>query len=339
MATIAIRDRRYSNLYMYPNSSSAFLNNLQKLINQGSPMDSRLGPTKELIAQLIDIQNPLERVYLLPGLKTNIFAQIAGSWWVMAGTNDLDFLSFYWPGADKRSDDRITWRGAYGPRLRHWNGIDQLEQIVKMLKDRPQARRATLTIFDPMHDFAQSKDVACAVSLHFLIRNNQLHLTVDMRSVDIWLGGFAGPNTFEWSVLQECVAFWLGVEVGPMHFFANSLHLYEQNEEQAKLTLQSRPLKNPYDDQSLQKFKFQTPFDQFNSKIKLFFELENCLRQGQDIDHWQLRDELLQASLLMLEIYICERDENRRRKIPVLLNQLGHSDFGVAARNWLENKD
>ncbi|PDQ34164.1 MAG: hypothetical protein B5766_13125 [Candidatus Lumbricidophila eiseniae] len=56
--------------------------------------------------------------------------------------------------------------------------------------------------------------------LHFLVRHGRLSLNVALRSNDV-LWGFSGINTFEWSVLQEMMAYWVGVEIGPASFFPN----------------------------------------------------------------------------------------------------------------------
>jgi len=105
---------------------------------------------------------------------------------------------------------RGTWRGAYGPRLRNWFGVDQVAAVFQLLRADHASRRAVINLFDPSRDFAQSKDVPCNNWLHFLIRDGHLVLNVVTRSNDI-MWGFSGINTFEWSVLHEMMAFWLGV--------------------------------------------------------------------------------------------------------------------------------
>jgi thymidylate synthase len=105
-------------MFSFRDASEAFTFTLEKLIKEGRPVPSRLGDTRELIAHLVTIEKPQERVYFLPFRDDNIFTKIAGSWWIMSGTNDLEFLELYLPTAQERSDDNLTWRAAFGPRLR-----------------------------------------------------------------------------------------------------------------------------------------------------------------------------------------------------------------------------
>jgi thymidylate synthase len=46
----------------------------------------------------------------------------AESLWIASGRNDLDYITRYLIRMRDFSDDQIFARGAYGPRLRHFNG-------------------------------------------------------------------------------------------------------------------------------------------------------------------------------------------------------------------------
>jgi hypothetical protein len=41
-------------------------------------------------------------------------------------------------------------------------------------------------------------------------------------------------NSYEWSILQEMMAYWIGVPVGTVTYFASSFHLYRRHYETAK---------------------------------------------------------------------------------------------------------
>ena len=165
-----------------------------------------------------------------------MFASIAESMWVIAGRNDLDYLSAYLPRAVEYSDDGRTWRAGYGPRLRNWNGVDQLAEVVSILRADVSSRRAVAAIYDPDRDFVQSKDIPCNNWLHFLVRDGLVDLHIAARSTDIWWG-FSGINAFEWTLLLEMVAFWLGQEPGRLVFFTSSMHLYERHFDRARQIL------------------------------------------------------------------------------------------------------
>ena len=50
----------------------------------------------------------------------------------------------------------------------------------------------------------QHKDIPCTVSLQFLIRENKLHLFVNMRSNDVFLG--LPHDIFCFTMIQEIIA-------------------------------------------------------------------------------------------------------------------------------------
>jgi thymidylate synthase len=181
----------------YRDVQSAFLSELRDVVENGSDTHVRGSLTREVRARLVEISHIRERYVVLPGRHNNVFASIAESMWVIAGRNDLDYLSAYLPRASEYSDDGRTWRAGYGPRLRNWDGVDQLAEVVSLLRADASSRRAVVAIYDPNRDFVESKDIPCNNWLHFLARGGQVDLHVAARSTDIWWG-FSGINAFEW---------------------------------------------------------------------------------------------------------------------------------------------
>ena len=197
------------------------------------------------------ITHPQRRVLNIPYRNNDIAAQCAETLWVLAGRNDIEFLSRYLPRAKDFSDDGKTWRAGYGPRLRnfypggeHWTGndtvlqsdnIDQVKFVVNELKLNQNSRRAVIGLFDPkadvwaLHETKEgTKDFPCTQSLSFMVRDGKLDLTVFIRSNDlIW--GWSGVNVFEFTVLQEVVAGMLDLPVGAYYMISNNLHVYERH--------------------------------------------------------------------------------------------------------------
>jgi thymidylate synthase len=199
--------------------------------------ESRAGKTHELLFQTITINLPQQRCFVLPHRNDNIFAKIAETLWVLNGRNDVKFLSRYLPRAIDYSDDGKTWRAGYGTRMRGWFSYgkitDQLLNVInKLAKDR-YTRQAVISLWDPVRDYVESKDIPCNNWLHFIIRKtyggvDELHLNIAQRSSDI-LWGFSGINTFEFSVLHMLVANFLGCRVGTLNYNITSLHIYEKH--------------------------------------------------------------------------------------------------------------
>lgn len=227
--------------FISPNSSVALPKLLETLFYHGDDVDSRAGMTKELMHVGITLQRPWQRELLVSHRKPSIAAQIAETAWVLAGRNDVEFLSNYLPRAAQFSDDGVNWRAGYGARLRAWpvregtetRPLDQLRFIVDTLKASPGSRQAVASIWDPQVDTQPGKDIPCNDWLSFSIRKGKLDLHVAVRSNDaIW--GWSGINAFEWSALQEVVAGLVGVLVGALHFSVTSFHLYEHHWERAR---------------------------------------------------------------------------------------------------------
>jgi len=219
---------------MYFTNINTALPSLARAVLDGPVVDSRNGTTHELIHQHVTLTDPLQREILVPARKASLPAQIAESAWVLAGRDDMEFLSNYLPRARDFSDDGLVWRGAYGRRLRAWprrnegDVVDQLAWVVDLLRRDPLTRRAVMTIYDPDVDSASGKDIPCNNWLHFQNRAGALHLHVATRSNDL-MWGWSGINAFEWSVLLEVVAGLVGLNVGQLHFSISSLHLYEKH--------------------------------------------------------------------------------------------------------------
>lgn len=183
---------------------------LSDLLYYADEVGSRNGRVKELLNTQITLTQPWRREVLCPGRGANIFAQIAETCWVLAGRNDIEWLSAYLPRAADYSDDGKTWRSGYGPRIRDWKyhltgRIDQLQYVIQSLEDDSLSRQAVINIWNPQVDTRPGKDRACNTQLQFLNRNGMLYLTVTVRSNDV-MWGWSGINAFEWSVLQEIVA-------------------------------------------------------------------------------------------------------------------------------------
>ena len=68
------------------------------------------------------MKNPHARWVIIPQRKWNIFLAYAESLWIAAGRNDLSFIGCYLNRMVNFSDDGLTLRGGYGPRIRAYDG-------------------------------------------------------------------------------------------------------------------------------------------------------------------------------------------------------------------------
>lgn len=271
--------------YSFEGLSSALPVLLDDILD-GDEVSSRNGRVRELTHVGILYENPLDRWLVLPERKANIAAQIAETAWVLAGRNDIEFLSHYLSRAADFSDDGNTWRAGYGPRIRKWGGkLDQLAAVLDILREDPLSRRAVIGIWDPAWDLQEGRDIACNNWISFSSRLGEIDLHVAVRSNDI-IWGHSGINMFEWSVLLEVSAGLLGMAVGGLHFSVTSLHLYEQHFVRAEKIARDGASNSPLETKRSPRFDASKLPDRtiysFDRMLEKWFELEKEIRTKRD---------------------------------------------------------
>lgn len=226
------------------NVNQALSEGLWWLKVHGVKEDSRNGPVLVSPEPVMTIyERPTERVLFSPLRDANPFFHLFEALWMLAGRNDVEWPAQFAKQILQYSDDGKTMRGAYGYRWRNWFGYDQLHILINELKHDPNTRRAVLTMWDATeHDsstggdlLATSLDKPCNTHVYFDARGGKLNMTVLCRSNDIWWGAY-GANAVHFSVLQEYIAFAVGVPVGLYRQFSNNYHLYTNVVSEERLT-------------------------------------------------------------------------------------------------------
>lgn len=118
----------------------------------------------------------------------------------------------------------------YGSRLRSHFSINQIESLIRKLKDENYTRRAVAVAWDPRVDDA-NKDAPCLDLVQALVQNDKVHMTFYMRSNDMYR---AWPqNAFAFLKVQKEVAEGTGLSVGKCVIISASAHIYERDYEAA----------------------------------------------------------------------------------------------------------
>lgn len=319
----------------YLNVESAFVGELQNLVTTGTEVSVRGSLTREVRARVIEVTDVRERYVVLHGRLNNVFASIAESMWVIAGRNDLEYLGAYLPRAYEFSDDGLTWRAGYGPRLRDWNGVDQLAEVLRLLSEEATSRRAVATLFDPQRDFVDSKDIPCNNWLHFVVRDNVVDLHVAARSTDIWWG-FSGINAFEWTLLLEMVAFWLGLAPGRLVFFTSSLHLYERHFAKASRVL-ADAVQRATPSVSV---RFATSWSGFQAEVAEWMRVEQEMRCGSLLadTRCRLADPLLISYARMIDLFWAYKRREDTKSQEGRIAALGDQRLEEVAREYIDRE-
>jgi len=140
--------------------------------------------------------------------------------WTLFAREDVNFIKFYNPRAEDFCEKNGCFHGAYGPRIKY-----QLKDCLANLKKDKHTRRSMIVIFDPRDILYESKDIPCVCSLHFLIRDNRLHMTTHMRSQSVTM--ILPYDLALFCAIQQMMATLLNIEIGINTHFCSSAHIYE----------------------------------------------------------------------------------------------------------------
>lgn len=113
-------------------------------------------------------------------------------------------------------------------------GINQIEYIIKELKENPDSRRMLCTAWNPLALEHQALP-PCHYSWQVTVTDNKLNLFWNMRSWDIFLGG--SFNIASYAMLLKLLAKETGYEEGILTGFFSDVHIYANQIEQVKLQL------------------------------------------------------------------------------------------------------
>jgi thymidylate synthase len=143
-------------------------------------------------------------------------------------------IAFWVPKYGNEAEEDGHVHGAYGPRLFGEHENAQVCRIVELLSMNSGTRRAVIQLFD-RRDIARGdryKDVPCTSTIQFLLRSNLLHMVVNMRSNDAFMG--LPHDVFAFTMLQEIVARQLSVDLGHYVHLVGSLHLYNRDQKRVR---------------------------------------------------------------------------------------------------------
>lgn len=111
-------------------------------------------------------------------------------------------------------------------------GPKQFDNVIKILSNDRDSRRASIVILGDDHLLSNTNDVPCTYALNFRIRDNALNMTVHMRSQDAIYG--MGNDAPAFSFIHEMVlnalrSVYPDLKYGVYHHFADSFHVYERH--------------------------------------------------------------------------------------------------------------
>jgi thymidylate synthase len=264
-----------------------------KLLKSKNRINPTRGEATELTGVLLQITNPRARLSRTE-MKGKLFSCLGELLWYLAKTKDLRFISYYVSRYREESDDGRTVYGGYGPRLFKMDGNNQVANVITLLKNNSDSRRAVIQLFDSADLAEQHKDIPCTCTLQFMVRQRRLNMLTNMRSNDAFFG--LQHDVFAFTMFQEIIARTLGVELGTYKHAVGSLHLYEEHRARAK----------KYLSEGWQPMEFMPPMPVADpwSSIHKIIRAESVIRRGRRINSSDLNLDSYWADLVrLLQIY------------------------------------
>lgn len=245
----------------------------------------RNGTTYEIIPCVLEIKKPFQRWILSRDPPFNAAYALVEFIWIVSGNNQSKVVNYWNPSLPNYAGAGATYHGAYGFRLRNEFKIDQIQRAYEVLSNAPETRQVALQIWKPDIDLPSisgkpvSLDIPCNMTSLLKVRDGHLHWTQVMRSNDVMRG--LPYDIIQFTLLQELMASWLGVQLGSYIHVADSLHIYERDIESFKCT----PNGLEYDTAQT----FLLPYDESNHLIMTIYQALCDVAEGKMTKH-ELKD-------------------------------------------------
>ena len=221
-----------------------YLNLLNRILTEGTQKGDRTGTgTLSIFGHQMrfDLRDGFP---LLTTKKLHLKSIIYELLWFLRGDTNVHYLQEHgvriW---NEWADENGELGPVYGHQWRSWpdykgGTIDQIKNVVDMIKHNPDSRRMLVTAWNP----AEVEDMAlppCHCLFQFYVAEGRLSLQLYQRSADSFLG--VPFNIASYALLLQMIAQVTGLEAGEFIHTTGDTHLYLNHLEQAKLQLTREP--------------------------------------------------------------------------------------------------
>ena len=181
---------------------------------------------------------------LLTTKKLHIRSIIHELLWFVSGDTNIRYLQdngvSIW---DEWADENGDLGPVYGKQWRHWQTpdgreIDQLAELISMIKTNPESRRLMLTAWNPA-DVPHMALPPCHCLFQFHVAKGRLSCQLYQRSADIFLG--VPFNIASYALLTHMIARICGLKPSEFVHVLGDAHLYSNHFDQARKQLSRTP--------------------------------------------------------------------------------------------------
>lgn len=234
-----------------------YLDMLRRILDEGvyrKPEDEE--GRYELFAQPLRFDLTDNKLPLMTSKKVFFKSLAVEMLWFLSGSQDISLLRKHnvkiW---NIWANEEDVVGPLYGFQWRHWRidpaaqkhydgakEIDQIANVMKSLRDRPEARSHMVTAWRPDHLKLMSIK-PCHILLQFYRVGNEVSLMLTQRSCDAYLG--VPFNIAQYSLLTHMVAHQLGCTAKEFIWVGGDVHVYENHVDQVREQLKKPVLGIP----------------------------------------------------------------------------------------------
>ena len=185
---------------------------------------------------------------LLTTKKVHLKSIIYELLWFIAGDTNIKYLQDHgvtiW---DEWADENGNLGPVYGHQWRSWPApdgrtIDQLSQVIDLIKNNPDSRRILVTAWNP-GEVDKMALPPCHCLFQFYVADGKLSCQLYQRSADVFLG--VPFNIASYALLTLMLAQVCGLKPGEFIHTTGDTHIYRNHFDQVALQLSREPRKLP----------------------------------------------------------------------------------------------
>ena len=225
-----------------------YLKLLDRILTEGATKTDRTGTgTKSVFGNQMRF-DMADGFPLLTTKKLHLKSIIYELLWFLRGDTNVHYLQEHgvriW---NEWADENGELGPVYGHQWRSWpdyNGgtIDQIQNVVDMIKNHPDSRRMMVTAWNPA-EVEQMALPPCHCLFQFYVADGRLSLQLYQRSADTFLG--VPFNIASYALLLQMMAQVTGLQPGEFIHTTGDTHLSLNHLDQARLQLTRTPLPLP----------------------------------------------------------------------------------------------
>ena len=186
---------------------------------------------------------------LLTTKKVHLKSIIYELLWFISGNTNVRWLQEHGVSIwDEWADENGNLGPVYGHQWRSWpapdgRSIDQLSQVVELIRKNPDSRRMLVTAWNP-GEVEKMALPPCHCLFQFYVAEGKLSCQLYQRSADVFLG--VPFNIASYALLTLMIAQVCGLQPGEFIHTTGDTHIYRNHFEQVALQLSREPRPLPH---------------------------------------------------------------------------------------------